>query len=331
MTSIVSAIDEWVGLRHLWSWAPHAWRPVSTVYRQTDGSILFEGRRATILLWALAVEVDEHQATRTGEQVCRACSGSGEVIFWQDLQIDHLGHLGPDGYMQACTRINALKHEPSTIIDRPKALGWATTDGAHWILGTRDIAGQRTVIGEPCDCDPEKIRPVTVSLARMVLLMATLGDAPYGPLPPAWEVRLDSMEQAGWHGIDGAPAWVCRWWRAFAEWSIAGKEPDVEALAADLAERTRARRERIAAARARAFDDAVLAAATRFGQEFYGTGWIPSAPPECEFGDFGERWRCEYSSGHGRTLVVLAIVDGGRVVGIESVEDLTPGPSVALE
>lgn len=32
------------------------------------------------MLWALALEVDEHRATRTGASVCRACGGRGEVI-----------------------------------------------------------------------------------------------------------------------------------------------------------------------------------------------------------------------------------------------------------
>jgi len=283
------------------------------------------GKRALWLLWALAVEVDEHQATRTGEQVCRACSGSGEVIV-----------AAPDGHgarfwmherTHSARRSVHADHAPYTPDDQRRivdAIMDYQNHRAPWPQHVRQftIHGD-SVVTAPCDGDPEKTRPVTISLARMVRLMATLGDAPYGPLPPAWEVRLDTMEQAGWLGVDGAPAWVCRWWRAFSEWSIAGEEPDVEALVADLAERTRARRERAAAARARAFDDAVLAAASRFAPEIYGAGWTPSRLPECEFGDFGERWRCEYRSGFGLTLVVLSIVDGGRVVGIESVEVLT--------
>jgi len=54
---------------------------------ENDGAMLVSGlmlKAATIgqaLLWAVALEIDERVATRTGDRVCRGCGGWGTVIL----------------------------------------------------------------------------------------------------------------------------------------------------------------------------------------------------------------------------------------------------------
>lgn len=170
---------------------------------------------AEALLWALAVEIDDRQATRTGYRVCRACGGRGEVIV--DVR-------------SAGRRVWSV----SQCIDNNLTLhGIDVQDGAYMISCAYAVATT------DCPCDGPT-RPDTTSLARMVRLLATLGVAPYGDLPDRWQVHLDAMLVSGLGDVvlpgetRTTPAWMCRWWSAFNEWCVAGKAPDADALAADL-------------------------------------------------------------------------------------------------
>lgn len=83
-----------------------------------------------------------------------------------------------------------------------------------------------------CGCDQVRLAELVATVAAM--RSPILGD----DWPPQWRVEFDQREADG----DTSPRAV--WWRAFADWIVAGKEPDESGLAdllADAMERRQAR------------------------------------------------------------------------------------------
>lgn len=63
-----------------------AWWPQRPLWWPDSETSPLMVSEAVATLWALALEIDERVATRTGEMVCRACGGSGEVWDWAALR-----------------------------------------------------------------------------------------------------------------------------------------------------------------------------------------------------------------------------------------------------
>jgi len=191
------------------------------------------------VLWAVAMEIDDRQATRTGEDVCRSCGGRRAIDEWR---------RGSAGFPTPCF---ALRGDPMVgVVDRRRSIvaarpspSWFRPPGPGLSRLMLDMVMERAQAPNvepghvesrwvrssiPCSCEGPT-RPVTKSLAREVLTVArarSMGDAPT-QLHERWLVDLDKMEAGGWSGgmmPSGAdvPAWAAKWWRAFMVWTNTG-------------------------------------------------------------------------------------------------------------
>lgn len=201
----------------LWLWTDA--RPgLSLTIHRGGGRIWGSAERETIrasasilLLWALALEIDERAATRTGAKVCCACGGRGEVI----VALDHGPFVDP-AFIFRCRARNWLHR----IVES------GTTSAAARYGSPEGIADHTRIVVDPCECWGPT-RPATVSLSDVVRDLASL-PRPRFEWPHEWLVAFDKREAE-------TDDWVARWWVALREWSCAGKLPAAEALAADLA------------------------------------------------------------------------------------------------
>ncbi|HVI04127.1 MAG TPA: hypothetical protein VM869_35795 [Enhygromyxa sp.] len=185
-----------------------------------------------MLLWALALELDERGATFTGEQVCRECSGRGARIVALDQSV-----------------IGGLRHVPArargTEFDVTCARNRWTADIVVCPKPVHAHDGARTtrLVMMPCPfcAIGRHTRPVTVSLEWLVRKLAAADPfrAELTGWPDAWQAQLDRWQASG------ETHWRAQWWLAFAEWAVGGKVPDEHQLARLLAMRIPELRERL--------------------------------------------------------------------------------------
>lgn len=220
------------------------WRVRRYVYDRVG---ILEAVPAVAMLWALALELDEDEATRTGEQVCRECSGRGERIVALDQ-----GEIMDPRFFNSCRR-NGWQFEESkrdrTVVRMRVRHGNPRPLGDHARFGPADTSYAENVfvprtriVVRPCICAPDpswrvtefeplaefkpQSRPETVSLEWLVRRLAAAGDfrAELASWPEQWQAQLDAWQATG------ETHWRAQWWLAFAEWAHAGKQPDLHRL-----------------------------------------------------------------------------------------------------
>jgi hypothetical protein len=177
------------------------------------------------LLHALALEIDERVATRTGERVCRACDGRGrEIVAWYPLGTAE----GMPRWIDERYLVGLWSAEVDDWVDSWTSPGPGSEppDFMPDAIAEYDSHLGLALVHVPC-AGHGPARPETVELHRVVEACASMS-RPHFEWPEGWLVNLDGM-------LVGAPDWIARWWLAFREWTHAGKEPDARALAADLA------------------------------------------------------------------------------------------------
>lgn len=171
------------------------------------------------ILWALALEIDERGPTFTGERVCRACGGRGEVNSWGRSNLS--GTCDPRG------------SKPPTI----GSLASLVRSGqlAHGYMGDVDQTisqeeRERWSWRSPCPCDCPT-RPDTILLHRLVVDLAAMRSPRLASVFDQWAIDADVRND------QGDTSWQHQWWLAFLAWTLRGIEPDAHALAPLLRDR----------------------------------------------------------------------------------------------
>lgn len=193
--------------------------------------ITVEGSAGLVILWALALEIDERMATPTGEHVCRACGGrEREIVAWYPTvasygtrrwihhryvedELFSIQFFDIDEWVDSWTY-------PGPGGDPPDFMPGAVAE----YIAENERGDGVALVTVPCLCDGPA-RPDTVELHRVVADVAAL-PRPRFAWPDAWNPIADEAEARG--------DWVGRWWQAFRDWTWAGKLPEADALAADL-------------------------------------------------------------------------------------------------
>lgn len=189
------------------------WRVRQDVYDRVG---ILEAPPAIVLLWALAVELDEDAATFTGERLCRDCGGRRQLI--EDLDV---GSVPSPAFVRRCTWRGFAKIREWKAREKRPLVRMHRVDG---VTVNRPVQDTRIVLGR-CHCTAPT-RPETVSLEWLVRRLAAVGDfrAVIAGWPAAWQAQLDSWQATG------ETHWRAQWWFAFAEWAHAGKQPDLHRL-----------------------------------------------------------------------------------------------------
>lgn len=226
-------------------------------WRIYDEHAVIEASPGVVLLWALALEIDEHHATETGDRVCRACGDRGERIVVLDQ-----GTFVDPNFMAECRRhggrIDESPPQRTTVRMHVLPRGQQRPLGDHGRYGpdnsrVENVLVPRTrLVVRPCGCVPPErqmidaepiwppTRPDTVSLEWLVRRLAAawpFAVATTG-FPELWQAKIDE-----WLATDETH-WIAQWWVAFWQWACAGVEPDVDQLARLLAMRIPALRRR---------------------------------------------------------------------------------------
>ncbi len=221
-----STLERWGSARGMWvnTGDPAIWMIHSHYHRWWDRlarrwrfDTLIKAPPSIVLLYAIALELDEREATVAGE-VCRACGDRGEVIVgWYPHGTARAGWLA-SVFADVLEAVDDWANECTS----PLSVGPPPVEGMH---ATYDAHEDRLILTCPCPCDGPK-RPHTVQLHRLVADLAACS-RPRFQWPDEWLVRLDMR-------LDGNIDWIGRWWVAFCEWTVAGKVPDPRELAKDL-------------------------------------------------------------------------------------------------